>query len=74
MSTSNLVSLALGGIFADVIGLRNVFIVAGVLTVAAAIASALVFRAGANKPQAQPDAAEASSAAIEANERVAAAL
>jgi MFS family permease len=54
VSTASLVSMALAGVLAESIGVRNVFIVGGALAAVAGIASAFVFR--------RPDAAESPAA------------
>jgi MFS family permease len=44
ISTASLLSMALAGVLAQVVGLRNVFILGGAVVILAGIASALVFR------------------------------
>lgn len=53
MSTASVASMALGGIFGDLIGIRGVFIAAGVLTVGASVLSHVLFR-GTTGGQATP--------------------
>jgi MFS family permease len=45
MSTTQIVSIALGGVFASVIGIRSLFLIAGLVCLAAAGITALLFRA-----------------------------
>jgi DHA3 family macrolide efflux protein-like MFS transporter len=45
ISTASLLSMALAGVLAQVVGLRNVFVLGGAVVVLAGLASALVFRA-----------------------------
>ncbi len=58
MSTANLISMALAGAFGEIIGVRNVFVLAGLVTVGAGLAAAWVFRAAPAAPAV--DAAEPS--------------
>jgi MFS family permease len=50
VSTATLLSMALAGICAQMLGLRNVFILGGAVVVLAGIASAVVFRSAPAKP------------------------
>lgn len=50
VSTASLLSMALAGICAQLVGLRNVFVLGGAVVVLAGIASALVFRSAPTKP------------------------
>lgn len=45
ISTASLLSMALAGVLAQVVGLRNVFIIGGAVVIFAGLASAVVFRA-----------------------------
>jgi len=45
MSTTTIVSTALAGVFAGVVGVRNVFLVGGLICLAAALVTAILFRA-----------------------------
>ena len=64
ISTASLVSMALAGVAAELIGVRNVFVVGGALAVLAGIGSALIFRgAPAGQPsEVQPTQQAATSA------------
>lgn len=44
VSTANVISMAFAGVLGDMIGVRNVFIISGVIIVAAALGSAFAFR------------------------------
>jgi MFS family permease len=44
VSTTNLVSMALAGVLASMLGVREVFVIGGLVTVLAGFASAVVFR------------------------------
>jgi MFS family permease len=44
LSTTQIVSIALAGVFASIIGIRNLFLIAGLICVAAAGITALLFR------------------------------
>jgi MFS transporter, DHA3 family, macrolide efflux protein len=55
-STTSIASMAAAGILADLIGIRGVFAVGGLITIAAAILAALLFR-GASVPEARARAA-----------------
>jgi MFS family permease len=50
VSTASLLSMALAGICAQLVGLRNVFVLGGAVVVLAGIASALVFRSATGEP------------------------
>jgi MFS family permease len=53
ISTTNVISMALAGALADVVGVRNVFIVGGALCVLAGWIAALIFRGVQGQPQAE---------------------
>jgi MFS family permease len=59
ISTATLVSMALAGVLAQLVGLRNVFMLGGAVVVLAGLASALVFRAPTKRvsPAAEMEAA-----------------
>jgi hypothetical protein len=60
MSSANLISMALAGAFGVFVGVRNVFVLAGLAAVLAGLAAAWVFRAPAATPtpavEAEPSA------------------
>jgi MFS family permease len=64
MSTASLVSMALAGVSAQLVGLRNVFVVGGAVVVLAGIASAVVFRSAPQTtlPEGENTAMEATTA------------
>jgi MFS family permease len=51
MSTASVTSMAIGGVLGDVIGIRNVFLAAGIVVVLAAGVSALMFRRVSGRPE-----------------------
>jgi hypothetical protein len=55
--TASIASMAFGGIGGAVIGVRNVFLLSGLLVAAAAALVMLLFRAGATRPQPEEVAA-----------------
>ena len=55
MSTTQIVSMALAGAFATIIGIRNVFLVSGLICLAAAGITALLFRADRGRAPAGSD-------------------
>jgi MFS family permease len=59
ISTSSLVSMGLAGVLATMIGVRSVFVLSGVIIVAAGLASAWVFRKGAKPARTSEDTAPA---------------
>ena len=58
MSTASVASMALGGVFGSLIGIREVFVAAGVITLVAALISFVMFRGVSGRPVASPAAAE----------------
>jgi MFS transporter, DHA3 family, macrolide efflux protein len=54
VSTSSLLSMALAGVLAEVVGVRNVFVLGGGLTILAGIASAVVFRPIGRRAESEP--------------------
>jgi MFS transporter, DHA3 family, macrolide efflux protein len=48
ITTASLISMALAGVLGDLIGVRNVFVVAGGISVCAGLAAAAVFRSGSS--------------------------
>ena len=53
MSTASVASMAIGGILADVLGVRSVYVLAGVMAVAAAGLSWVLFRGTGTRPAGQ---------------------
>ena len=76
MSTTQIVSIALAGVFASVIGIRNLFLIAGFICLAAAGLTALLFRADRSRATASPalamEAAEPTKGVDSAHPRTAA--
>jgi MFS family permease len=54
MSTASVASMAIGGVLGDLIGIREVFLAAGVIVVAAAGVSWLMFRGESGRPATVP--------------------
>jgi MFS family permease len=50
-STANVISMAFAGVLGDVVGVRNVFVISGVIIVAAAVGSAFAFRGVISIPE-----------------------
>jgi predicted MFS family arabinose efflux permease len=61
MSTASVASMAIGGVFGDLIGIRQVFLAAGVVVVIAAAVSFVMFRGVSGRPA--PDLVAATEAA-----------
>lgn len=57
ISTANLLSMAFAGVFGDAIGIREVFVLSGIITMLAGIASAWVFKGTTAIAERQPEAA-----------------
>jgi MFS family permease len=58
MSTASVASMAIGGIFGDLIGIRGVFLAAGVIVLGAAAISWAMFRGVSGRPVPSPAAVE----------------
>jgi len=58
MSTASVASMAIGGVFGSLIGVREVFFAAGVVTLVAALISFVMFRGISGRPVRAPAAAE----------------
>ena len=54
MSTASVASMALGGVFGELIGIRGVFLASGVIVLMAAGVALLMFRGTADEPAAAP--------------------
>jgi predicted MFS family arabinose efflux permease len=50
ISTASVTSMALGGIFGDVLGIRSVFVIAGTIALGAAALSWVMFRGVSGRP------------------------
>jgi len=58
MSTASVASMAIGGVFGSLIGVREVFFAAGIVTLVAALISFVMFRGISGRPVRAPAAAE----------------